>query len=163
MRDRNSTCRRMVTFLGLLLAFSAMACNGGPTEPSSLGIYTGRWRGNITGWEVVLDINPAQTGGQGGGLRLSGSASALNSATGESHLLRIDGSAFLNDASVSLMTQRGGETGPGSVILTQTGTFSGEVSGDGRTWSGQFESYTGIPGGASIFDPGKHSVTLTKQ
>ena len=163
MRDRNSRCRRMVTFLGLLLAFSAMACSFGPTEPSSLGIYTGRWRGNITGWEVVIDINPAEKGGQGGGLRLSGSASALNSATGASHRLTILGSAFLYDAEVSLMTQSGGETGPGSVILTSTGRFDGEVSRDGRTWSGGFESYTGIPGGASIFDPGKHSVTLTKQ
>ena len=153
----------MVTFLGLLLAFSAMACNGGRTEPSSLEIYTGRWRGNITGWDVDFDIMRVQTGGQGGGLRLSGSGSALNSATGQRHALTVDGSAFLNTASVGLMTQSGGETGPASVILTTTGTFSGVVSGDGRTWSGEFESYTGIPGGGSIFDPGKHSVTLTKQ
>jgi hypothetical protein len=153
MRDRNSRCRRMVTFLGLLLAFSAMACNGGPTEPSSRGISTGRWRGNITGWEVVVDIMRVDEGGQGGGLRLSGSAGALNPATGESHRLTIDGSAFLDDASIALVNQS----------HFSTGWFRGEVSRDRRTWSGQFESNTGIPGGASIFDPGKHSVTLTKQ
>ena len=152
MRDRNSRCRRVVTFLGPLLAFSAMACNGGPTEPSSLGIYTGRWRGNITGWEVVLDMR-ADEGGQGGGLRLSGSASALNSATGESHRFTIDGSAFLDHARAGLITQSG----------IWTGTFDGEVSLDRRTWSGPFESATGIRGGASIFEPGMHSATLTKQ
>ena len=162
MRDRNSRRGRMVTFLGLLLAFSAMACNGGPTEPSSLGIYTGRWRGNITGWEVVLDIS-AEEDGFHGNVRLRGLASALNSATGERHPMTVDGTAFSDVAEVSLMTQKGGETGPGSVIRTLTGHFDGEVSRDGRTWSGLFESATGTPGGASIFDPGKHSVTLTKQ
>ena len=45
--------------LGLILAFSATACNGGPTEPSYddlVRMYTGRWRGNINGFEVVLDV-----------------------------------------------------------------------------------------------------------
>jgi hypothetical protein len=139
----------MVTFLGLLLAFSAMACNG----PSSLhGISTGRWRGNITGWEVVVDIMRVDEGADGG-LRLSGSAGALNTATGESHRLTIDGSAFLDDASIALVNQS----------HLSEGWFHGEVSRDRRTWSGQFESYTGIRSYASIFDPGKHSVTLTKQ
>ena len=71
MWDRNSSWRRMVTFLGVLLAFTAAACNGGPTGPSDdelFGIYTGRWRGTINGFEVVLDVQaelvlPAHGGG----------------------------------------------------------------------------------------------------
>ena len=49
-------------FLGLLLAFSATAC-AGPTNPSFeelAEIYTGRWRGNINGSEVMLDMQASK-------------------------------------------------------------------------------------------------------
>jgi hypothetical protein len=170
MRDRNSRCRRMVTFLGLLLAFSAMACNGGPTEPSFdelPGIYTGRWRGNINAFEIVLDVQ-AEPGRAKDwvpvGLR--GTGTGLNSATGESHRLTIRGStAGGNTTSFTILTAL--ETGPGGVILgggEVTGWFEDSASRDGRTWPGKFRSIPDdIINARPIFGPGEYSVTLIKE
>jgi hypothetical protein len=148
--------------LPLLLAFSATGCNGGPTEPKVdglVGIYTGRWRGNINGLEVVLNVQATKKGA--GGIGLNGTGTA-RSATGEIHPLRIEGDSFAGNTLLYLNVERGGGTGPGSVILMQTGSFDGEEPRDGRTWPGSFTSVTG-EGGAPIFGPGTHSVTLTKE
>ena len=147
----------MLRCLGLLLAFTATAC-GGPTAPSLedlIGSYTGRWRGNINGFEAVLDVRAELAQGTGGGFRLSGSGTALNPATRENHPLSIAGSAWLRDSEFILASERGGAS---------TGRFDGELSPDGRTWSGRFRSITaeGAAGGAPIFGPSVYDVTWTK-
>ena len=163
MQDTNSSRRPMVTvLLGLLLACSATACNGGPTEPSFDDLvrsYTGRWRGNINGFEVVFDVQ-ASKGDPGGGLGFRGTGTA-RSATGELHRLWIDGGAFGSFVGFDVLLERGGETGPASVILTSMGDFNGVVSRDGRTWPGRFTSATAA-GAAPIFGPGEYAVTLMK-
>lgn len=154
--------RCVIVLLGLSLAFSATACNGGPTEPSFddlVRIHTGRWRGNINGLEVVLDVH-ATKGSAGVGIEFGGTGTA-RSATGESHRLRINGGALVGAAGFSISAERGGETGPGSVILITTGDFAGEVSGDGRTWPGRFTSATAA-GAAPIFGLGQYDVTFLK-
>lgn len=166
MRDRNSRCRRMVTFLGLLLAFSAMACNGGPTEPTRdelVGIYTGRWRGTINGFEVVLDVQ-AESGRPSSGvlLVLDGSATARNPGTGETHRLNVSGQAECRRCGGWFILIIPPEVGPGAVIVRSEqgiGTFDGSVSSDRRTWPGYWTS-VGWP--APIFGPGGGPVTLTK-
>jgi hypothetical protein len=85
--------RQVTVFLlvGLLLAFSAPACKGGPTEPSDADVvarYTGRWRGNINGLEVVLEMRAEKVPGL---VSLDGTATALNPTTGEMHRLKIGG------------------------------------------------------------------------
>lgn len=155
---RATPCVRV--FLGLLLAFSATACNGGPTEPSfddQVRMYTGRWRGNINSLGVVLDVQ-ATKGSPGGGIELAGTGTAL-SATGESHRLRINGGALVG-AGFYLSAERAGATGPG-VILVTTGYFAGEVSRDGRTWPGRFTLETAV-GAAPIFGLGEYDVTFIK-
>jgi hypothetical protein len=168
MRDRNSSWRRMVRFLGLLLAFTAAACNGGPAGPSDaelFALYTGTWRGNINGLQVVLDVQATK----GWGLPdLEGSGTALNPATGEMHMLTISGLVSSHRPESQATTVFNLETarvfGPGGVLLgggQHTGMFNGNVSRDGRTWPGRFSSTTSNFG-APIFGPGEHSVTLTK-
>jgi hypothetical protein len=159
---RATPCVRV--FLGLLLAFSVSACNGGPTEPSYddlIRLYTGRWRGNINGFEVVLDVQASR---RDVGIAFTGSGIA-RSTTGESHRLRIQGGtlgvASLPTASLQLMVERGGETGPGSVISSLAGTFDGEQPADGRTWSGRFTAPQAV-GDFLIFGTGEYPVTLTK-
>ena len=167
MRDRNSRCRRMVTFLGLLLAFSAMACNGGPTGPTFdelVGIYTGRWRGTINGFEVVLDVQAERGRPSAGGLvGLHGSATARNPGTGETHRLNVSGLA-VGPGSTSFILIIPPEVGPGGVIVRSqqvTGTFSGSVSPDRRTWPGYWTLWGGADA-APIFGPGGGPVTMTK-
>jgi hypothetical protein len=162
MRDRNSSRRRTVRFLGLLLAFSATACNGGPTEPSFdelIRMYSGRWRGNINGLEVVLDVQ-ASKGSFGFNFLGTGTARAT---TGEIHRLRIDGGALPSGdfAAFYISKETGPETQPGGVILTSTGRFAGDVSPDGRSWPGRFTLETAL-GAAPIFGVGEYSVTLAK-
>jgi hypothetical protein len=167
MRDRNSRCRRMVTFLGLLLAFSAMACNGGPTSPTFdelPRIYTGRWRGTINGFEVVLDVR-ATPGDSARWIPvgLDGEGTALNSATGESHRLTVSGHTAGENSTMFLLSIAY-VLGPGGVILSGgqvTGNFHGAALPD-RTWPGHWTSATGIYT-APIFGPGEYSVTLIKE
>jgi hypothetical protein len=161
MRNTNSRGRTMQTaLLGLLLACSVTACSGGPTEPSDLArSYTGRWRGNINGFEVVFDLQ-ASDGDPGGGLGFRGTGTA-RSATGELHRLRMEGGAFGSLVGLDVLLERGGETGPASVFLTSAGDFHGVVSGDGRTWPGRFTSEA-VLGGAPIFGPGEYAVTWLK-
>ena len=166
MSETNISWRpmRLVTGLfGVLLAFS-VACNGGPTEPSNddlVRMYTGRWRGNINGFEVVLDVQ-ATKDSPGGGIALDGRGTA-RSATGEIDRLRINGGALVG-AGFDLMVERPGGTAPAGVILASTGYFHGELSRDGRTWPGRFTSWAAtLAGAAAIFGPGEHSVTLLKE
>jgi hypothetical protein len=160
MRDRNSSWRRMVRFLGLLLAFTAAACNGGPTGPSTdelIALYTGTWRGNINGLDVILNVRamPSRTDL---GLEFDGSGTT-RFATGEWHHLWIEGGTLGSGFGAGFgLGLAGGETGRDVV---STGHFNGEVSRDGRTWPGRFTSVMG-QGGEPIFGPGEHSVTLTK-
>lgn len=149
--------------LGLILAFSAIACNNGPTEPSFddlVRIYTGRWRGNLNGLEVVLDLQ-ASKGSFGVDFLGSGTARAT---TGEIHSLRIEGGALPSGdfAGFVIWKERPPETQPGGVILTSTGRFNGDVSPDGRSWPGRFTLETAL-GAAPIFGVGEYSVTLIKQ
>lgn len=169
MRTRNSRrppMRQVTVFLlvGLLLAFSAPACKGGPTEPSDADVvarYTGRWRGNINGLEVVLEMRAEKVPGL---VSLDGTATALNPTTGEMHRLKIGG--VKPGAGVplfNLFTEEViGPDGEGVVLSQHTGQFLGEVSGDGRTWPGRFTTTTDNAG-APIFGPGEHAVTLTKE
>jgi hypothetical protein len=98
----------------------AIACNSGPTRPTEedrFGLYTGRWRGNINGVEVVLDMRAER----GSGLPyLGGTRTALNSATGEIHRLTISGFGTIVDAEstavFNLFTAY--EIGSGGVILS---------------------------------------------
>ena len=168
MRDGNSRCRRMVAFLGLLLAFSAMACNGGPTEPTRdemFGIYTGRWRGTINGFEVVLDVQ-AERGRPSSGvmLVLYGSATARNPGTGETHRLNVSGQAECRSCGGWFNLIIPPELGPGGVIVRSeqvSGTFDGSVPRDRRTWPGDWTLWGGA-NAAPIFGPGGGPVTLTK-
>ena len=165
MRNTNSSGRTMLTvLLGLLLAVNTMACSGGPTEPHHadlIRMYSGRWGGNINGLEVVLNV---QASNEDFGIRFRGTGTA-RSATGEIHLLRIDGGALPAGGltpGFDIMVERGGETGPGSVILSTAGQFDGEVSPDGRTWPGRF-TLAILGGAAPIFGLGEYSVTWIKE
>jgi hypothetical protein len=158
----------VTVLLGLLLAFSGTACNSGPTRPTQedrFGLYTGTWRGNINGLEVVLDMRAEQ----GFGLpALGGTGTALNSARGEIHRLTISGFGTIDDrdgmaAFFNIFTAD--EIGPGGVYLSfgkHTGALSGNVSRDGRTWPGRWTSTT-RDDGAPIFGSGEHSVMLIKE
>jgi hypothetical protein len=150
--------------LGLLLAFSSTACNGAPTGPPAEdrpALYTGKWRGNINGMEVVLDIQS----GRGELIGITGSGTARNSATGEIRPLRVSGFGSFNDAHgtadvglwvdpVTLVT--GDLTGG-----RHTGDFRGNVSGDGRTWPGRWTP-TNLSEGEPIFGTAERSLTLIK-
>lgn len=168
MRDSTSRCRRMVRFLGLLLAFSAMACNGGPTAPTGdelVGIYTGRWRGTINGFEVVLDVQAhfAQPS-SGVLLGLRGSATARNPGTGETQRLNVFGQAECRSCGGWFELSIPAELGPGGVIVRSeqvTGSFDGSVPRDRRTWPGNWRSWVGA-NADPIFGPGGGPVTLTK-
>jgi hypothetical protein len=154
---------------GVLLALS-VACNGGPTEPSLddlVPTYTGRWRGNINGWPVVLDVL-AEPGNVARWIPvgLEGTGTALNPATGESHRLTVLGqTAGENSTFFSLNIAR--VIGPGGVLLgggQGVGLLKGAVSDDGRTWPGRFTSWPAtLPDAEVIFGPGEHSVTLAKE
>ena len=162
MRDRNSACGRMVTFLGLLLAFSAMACNSGLTGPSDdelFGIYTGRWRGTINGFEVVLDVQ-AERGRPSSGvlLVLNGSATARNPGTGETHPLNVHGQAECRLCGGWFILEIPFEVGRSPQAV---GDFDGSVSSDRRTWPGVWRSWDGA-NAAPIFGPDGGPVTLTK-
>lgn len=174
MGDNTTTGARNVRALtaiaSLLLALSATACNGGPTEPTfdeMVGIYTGRWRGNINGFEVVLDVQ-AERGrpSEGGLVGLHGSATARNPGTGETHRLNVSGLAVgPNSTSFRLIIPH--EVGPGGVIVRfqrGTGEFRGSVSPDRRTWPGHWTSATLAdgPDADPIFGPAGGPVTLTK-
>ena len=157
----------MVTCLGLLLAFTAAACNGGPTRPSddeTIGIYTGRWRGTINGFEVVLDVQ-AERGrpSESGTVALHGSATARNPGTGEIHRLNVSG-LVVGPGSTSFILIIPPELGPGGLIVRSqqvTGTFRGGVSPDRRTWPGYWTLWGGADA-APIFGPDGGPVTLTK-
>ena len=153
--------------LPLLLAFSATGCNGGPTRPSAddrVRLYTGRWSGNINGFEIVLDMQATHDFVIG----LGGTGTARNPATGEIHRLEIFGFGEYNAASsteFSLNTPY--EIGPPPrqeilVFPKHIGDFRGAVSGNGRTWPGHWTSTT-RDNGLDIFGPGTHAVTLTKE
>lgn len=153
--------RCATVILGLLLAFSATACNRGPTAPSFddlVRTYTGRWRGNINGVEVVLDVQ-ARKGSLSGGLDFLGTGTA-RSATGEIHPLRVRGESFTGMTPLLDFSVEREGTGPG-VILIYQGSFDSELPRDGRTWSGRFRPPP-VPSAANIFGPGEHPVTLTK-
>ncbi len=149
---------RLVTGLfGVLLALS-VACNGGPTQPSDndrVRMYPGRWRGNINGLEVVLDVQASEGSFA---INILGTGTA-RSATGEIHHLTIDGGVLWGGslpARLAILVER--KTGG----FVTSGDFEGDVSPDGRTWPGRFTSNRD-KGAAVIFGPGEHSVTLTKE
>ena len=173
MLDMTSCSRSIgcvaVLFFGLLVAFSGTACNSGPTEPTLddlVGIHTGRWRGNINGWEVVLDVQ-AKPGNveRWVPVGLDGTGTALNPATGEIHRLTVFGQT-VGATSTSFHLSITMVTGTGGVILSggqHVGMFSGGVSRDGRTWPGYLSpshpaNFNALP----IFGPGEHSVRLIK-
>ena len=119
----------MTLLRGLLLAMCATACNSGPTEPSDsdlIRLYTGRWRGNINGFDVALNVRAEKGRPEHGGiLGLSGTGIATNPTTAEIHRFDIHGQA-LGYPWFSLFTVY--ETGPGGVILgggKHTGGFEG--------------------------------------
>src|SRR5688572_23712416 len=93
MLDMTSCSRgigSLAVILGLLLALSGAACSGGPTEPSEeerIALYTGKWRGNINAFEVILDVRTDAMDL----LWLNGAGTARNTATGEMHRLTIFG------------------------------------------------------------------------
>jgi hypothetical protein len=156
----------MVTFLGLLLAFNAMACNG-PTRPSDdelVRIYTGRWRGTINGFEVALDVQATRGRPQGGiPVDLGGSATARNPGTGGTHRLNIRGGT-VGLSWNSFRLEIPPELGPGGVIVRSeqvTGDFNGSLSPDRRTWTGSWRSWVGA-NAAPIFGPDGGPFTLTK-
>ena len=156
----------MTVLLGLLLAFSGTACDSGPTEPSDselIRLYTGRWRGNINGFDVALDMRAEKGRPAGGGLLgLGGTGIATNPTTAEIHRFDISG-LVLGNPSFSLFTVY--ETGPGGVILgggKHTGDFHGYVPRDGLTWHGRWTSTTWADG-VPIFGPGEYAITLIKE
>ena len=164
MVDTNNCSRaiRCVTvLLGLLLAFSGTACNSGPTEPTwddLIRLYTGKWRGNINGLEVDLDVQATQ----GDLIGLGGTGTARNPATGKSHSLELFGQAT---GLPWLMVYTANEIGPGGLLVSSgkhTGEFRGNVPRDGRTWPGHWISTT-RDDGAPIFGPSAPSVTLIKE
>ena len=158
----------VAVLVGLLLTFSGTACNSGPTEPTLTdlpGTYAGRWRGNINGFEVVLDVR-ATPGDSARWIPvgLDGEGTALNSATGESHRLTVRGSTAGRGTTIFLLSIAY-VLGPGGVVLSGgqvTGNFRGDPLPDGRTWPGHWTSATGIYN-APIFGPGEYSVTLIKE
>jgi hypothetical protein len=169
MADTNSRWRlmRRVTILfRLLLAFSGVACNV-PTEPTLdelVGIYTGRWRGNINGFEVVLDVR-AEPGNaeRWVPVGLHGTGTALNPATGEIHRLTAFGqTAGGNSTSLQLRTPD--EFGPGGFVLggnKHIASFDGYVSPDDRTWTVRWRP-TDFTDGAPIFGQVTLPVRLIK-
>ena len=100
MSRTNNSCRpmrRVTGLFGVLLAFS-VACNSGPTRPSDAdvaGRYTGKWRGNINGFEVILDIRA----GVGDLVGMNGTGTARNPETGEIHHLE----SLVSGRSMTLM------------------------------------------------------------
>ena len=157
--------RVLFIWFGPLLAVG-VACNGGPVGPTFdklPGIYTGRWPGNINGWEVVLDVQ-AEPGNVQRWIPvgLNGVGTALQPVTGESHRVTLRGqTAGGNSTSFNLAIAT--ITGPGGVILSGgLGLFSGSVAGDGRTWPGRFSSSTAGPFEMPIFGRGDYAVTLIK-
>ena len=168
MNSRSRRIGRVTVLLGLLLALSGAACSGGPTEPTFddlPGIYTGRWRGNINGFEVVLDVRATPgNSAQWISVGLDGEGTALNSATGESHRLTVSGQTSGESSTIFLLSIAY-VFGTGGVILSGgqvTGNFRGGVSPDGRTWPGRWTSATSRDN-APIFGPGEYSVTLIKE
>ena len=171
MFSRSGTVGSVTVLLGLLLASSGMGCKGptGPSDEDRASLYTGRWSGNINGFQVVLDIQAEWVSGPlHRDLHLEGIGTALNPTTTEMHQLSIFGSGRLSAESRSaalLNIDIAREIGAGGVILSggqHTGQFHGDVLGDGRTWPGRFTSTT-YAFAAPIFGPGDHPVTLIKQ
>jgi hypothetical protein len=161
MTSRSPAVGRMTVLLGLLLAFSGVAC--GPTRPTwedEIALYSGRWRGNINGLETVLDVRAERGRPQDGSLvGLKGTGTAMNSGTGESHRLEVFGLV----GSFQLRTPY--EFGPGGFVLggnKHIGWFDGNVSPDGRTWTGRWRP-TDLTDGAPIFGQVSRSVTLIKE
>src|SRR5947207_1968524 len=103
-----TACSRRIgwvtVLVGLLLPFSGGACSG-PTQPTRddlVGIYTGRWRGEINGWAVALDVQATRgQPSEGGAVGLRGTGTALNSA-GESHRLAVFGITITRSAEIDL-------------------------------------------------------------
>lgn len=163
MSRTNNSCRpmrRVTGLFGVLLAFS-VACNSGPTRPSDAdlaGRYTGKWRGNINGFEVILDIRA----GVGDLVGMNGTGTARNPETGEIHHLGIIGFGTFNDAhgtaNFRLWLPAEVPAGPSR----DTGEFRGNVSPDGRTWPGRWTA-TNNSDGVPIFGPSVYSVTLIKE
>ena len=130
--------RPLTVLAGLLLVLSA-ACNRGPTEPSFdelIRTYSGRWRGNINGLEVVLDVQ-ASDGSFGFNFLGTGTARAT---TGEIHRLRIDGGALPGGdfAGFVIWKESGGETGSGRCTSHTRGASMGTchlTAGAGRDGS----------------------------
>ena len=157
--------------LALLIVALNVGCNGptGPTPQDRAALYTGRWSGDINGTQVVFDIQARWASGPLHRLlHFDGSGTALNPATGETHRLAIEGNEGSSGVPTSFFIHILREIGPGGVVLSggqRTGTFSGNMWADGRTWPGLFTSTTEThPAiGAPIFGPGVHSVTLIKQ
>ena len=157
MRNTSSSGRTMLTaLLGLLLAFN-VACNGGPTGPSDAelaALYTGKWRGNINGFELVLDIQ-AEVGDL---TAMHGTGTAANPATGEIHGLGLFG--FVNTyTTTNFRLSLPSEVPFG--IIRDTGEFRGNVSRDGRTWPGRWTA-TNTSDGVPIFGLGTYSVTFIR-
>ena len=163
MSATSSSCRpmrRVTGLFGVLLAFS-VACNGGPTRPSDVEIaarYTGKWRGNINGFEVVLDIQA----GVGDLVGMNGTATARSPATGEIHQLTLIGFGTFNYAhgNDDFRLWLPAEVPFGQ--LRDTGQFRGNVSPDGRTWQGRWTA-TNDSNGVVLFGPSVYSVTLIKE
>ena len=163
MSETNISCRpmRLVTGLfGVLLALS-VACNGGPTRPSDSEIaarYTGKWRGDINNFEVVLAIEA----GVGDIVGMSGTATARSPATGEIHHLTLIGFGTFNYAhgNDDFRLWLPAEVPFGQ--LRDTGEFRGNVSPDGRTWQGRWTA-TNYSDGVPLFGLGVCPVTLIKE
>ena len=157
----------VAVLVGLLLTFSGVACNG-PTRPTLddlVGIYTGRWRGNINGWAVTLDVQATQGLPSGGGaFGVHGTGTALNSA-GESHRLAVLGITLTRSVEIDFRTPEEFGPGPGGNLRIvggnkHIGSFNGSVSG--RTWAGGWKPTTWIDG-TPILGPASPSVTLIKE
>ena len=163
MGDTNSSWRPMQRVTGLLAVLLAcsVACNSGPTRPSDAevaGRYTGKWLGNINGFEVVLDIQA----GVGDLVGITGTGTARNPATREIHRLELIGFGTINYAhgtdEFRLLLPAEVPAAP----LRDTGEFRGNVSPDGRTWPGRWTA-TNTSDGVPIFGLGVYSVTLIKE
>ena len=158
--------RSATAVLGLLLAVNGAACNS-PTRPSQedrFEVYTGRWRGNINGVDIVLEVR-AERGF--GSPYLGGTGTAVNAATGETYRLTISGFGTIVDAESTAFFNifTADEFSAGGLLLSSgkhTGDMRGNVSRDGRTWPGRWTSTTNTDG-APIFGPGEHPFTLIKE
>lgn len=157
----------VAVLVGLLLTFSGVACNGptGPTLDDLVGIYTGRWRGNINGWAVTLDVQATKARpADGRVVGLRGTGTALNSA-GESHRLAVGGLTVGGSwTEIDFRTPEEFGPGPGGLRIVggnqHFGSFNGSVSG--RTWGGSWTPTTFIDG-TPILGPASPSVTLIKE